>query len=669
MDDGGRGVDYTSHLSDDLLGRVFGFVDSHTGLAQASCVNRHWRSIISHPSLWQQLYLRSFPHSRSSHHGWQAALSASPCAAPSSPACLPTPHATCAAASQPGHSAMHVDPPLLLPPAPPPPSAPGNSTSTGQGQPCPTPTAHPAACPGTGAHWRELFRWKVGVEQRWEAGQRWSCAVMEGHRAWVNAVKLTPHSGRVVSGGADHLVMLWGRDGQAAAVLRGHQAGVWSLDASEARVLSGGMDSRLMVWDMAQGRLQQELGQVPAQALSADTFTSVQLLPGEQQVLSSSMRGALALWDLRCGRQVVSLDIQGPAGTRYPQQSSSAADSTQGGGLGAAEERGRGRAARLRSSGHAAYCARCLDQLVVASGEFGRLHLYDLRAAAKLSRLTAHDPEGSVFCLALNPQGQLLSGGSDALVKRWELAGLAAGLEDPDLSHLRSPAAAAAELQHSCPHSSGSSGLRRDLLDPAPLQPGWPRSPLTAVGAGHSSQVFSVALSAEGRGLSASEDASVRVWSPGRGQAGTGWPDRPAALRPSLVFVPSLDPGQHQLATMRLRGPRPPSPPAGPSQARGSQGGRGPGAPGADNGAAGSQAQTAGREGGGAPRAEAGAGQCQLVSLQGCAQHGCDIGCETLFVVGGRDSLVRLYSVDTQEGAAAEQEGEGEGEGGLSDWE
>jgi hypothetical protein len=62
-----------------------------------------------------------------------------------------------------------------------------------------------------------------------------------------------------------------------------------------------------------------------------------------------------------------------------------------------------------RGSGHAAYCARAEGNAVVVGAEMGRVHVYDMRTASKVARVTAHAEAGTVFSLAVTP-GRLLTG-------------------------------------------------------------------------------------------------------------------------------------------------------------------------------------------------------------------------------------------------------------------
>jgi hypothetical protein len=121
-----------------------------------------------------------------------------------------------------------------------------------------------------------------------------------------------------------------------------------------------------------------------------------------------------------------------------------------------------------------------------AGDSFGRLHVYDLRMAAKLARVQAHRAQHAAFTLAVAPQGRLASGvcpsvtcpagcqgeaakvacllmtglhaagGLDGAVKLWDVAALARAPPDHDFStaalhappshEVRVPAAAAPAL-------------------------------------------------------------------------------------------------------------------------------------------------------------------------------------------------------------------------------
>ncbi len=114
------------------------------------------------------------------------------------------------------------------------------------------------------------------------------------------SVGWSPDGTRLLSGGPDGTVWLWGARGRELAVLEGHKGPVlsvgWSPDG--ARLLSGGDDGTVRLWEAASGRelavLEGHKGRV----------LSVGWSPDGARLLSGGGDGTVRLWEAASGREL-----------------------------------------------------------------------------------------------------------------------------------------------------------------------------------------------------------------------------------------------------------------------------------------------------------------------------------------------------------------------------
>ena len=123
---------------------------------------------------------------------------------------------------------------------------------------------HVAAYGGRG----DVVIWR---RDRWSRPER----AFKAHRGDINTLAYGP-DGRLITGGTDRTVRIWGPRGGAPLILRGHEdeitTAVFSSDG--ARVLTSSQDSTLRLWDARSGAelavLQSDQGEIYDAALSAD---------------------------------------------------------------------------------------------------------------------------------------------------------------------------------------------------------------------------------------------------------------------------------------------------------------------------------------------------------------------------------------------------------------
>jgi WD repeat-containing protein 48 len=211
-----------------------------------------------------------------------------------------------------------------------------------------------------------------GVVRAWDAaGASEPCAAFEEHADWVNDVLLVQAGERLVSASSDTTLKVWNAADPRFSLrtLDEHDDYVKALaPLADGAVVSGALDGRVLVWDLATGRVRGECGAEPADRSDGIGFG-------------------------------VALNGSGGAGS--------------GGGGG-----GGGRA---RSS---VYClASCTDPQAscVVTGSTDRvITVYDARSGQTVVRLRGH--ADTIRCLALKHDASLLlSGSSDMTVRLWDV--------------------------------------------------------------------------------------------------------------------------------------------------------------------------------------------------------------------------------------------------------
>jgi WD40 repeat protein len=207
---------------------------------------------------------------------------------------------------------------------------------------------------------------------------------LTGHRDLVQSLAFSP-DGDVLASGAYREVLLWRRprDIKTFNITSAARGGLNALDASAdgATVATGGADGVIRLWAAADGRQVKEL------AGHAGPVTAVRLSADGTQLLSAAADKAVRVWNVTDGTVF--------AQTTVPAEPGAVAWVNGG-------------------------------KQVAAAGADGVIRLWDLphHAGAALDapkELKGHD--GAVTCLAAVPgtPTQLLSGGADATVRRWDL--------------------------------------------------------------------------------------------------------------------------------------------------------------------------------------------------------------------------------------------------------
>ena len=355
----------------------------------------------------------------------------------------------------------------------------------------------------------------------WDIATGKEILTLKGHAERVDSVAFSPDGKRIVSGGFDRMVKVWdiatGKETLTITV-QGRTNGVSSVAFSpDGKRIASGSWKTVNVWDAVTGKetLRENFGDVSSVAFSADgkriisgggsntvkvwdavtgnetltlkghtnNVTSVAFSADGKQIVSGSWDETLKLWDAATGKETLTLK-------GHTAAVSSVAFSPDG------------------------------KRIISGSGD-GFLNVWDAATGQETLTLKAHT--GGVNSVAFSPDGRrVVSGSSDDTVKVWDVAAhqetltlagrwkLSSVAFSPDSQRIVSGSGD----MFAPPLDSGSNDTTVKVWDAATGQ-----ETLTLTLKGHTQQVRSVALSADGKQIaSASADKTVKLWNAATGK-------------------------------------------------------------------------------------------------------------------------------------------------------
>jgi WD40 repeat protein len=117
---------------------------------------------------------------------------------------------------------------------------------------------------------------------------------------WVNAIKYSPQSDKIASGGQDTMINVFSKDGELLIEIKGHDDWVsslcWSKDG--AHIFSGSYDHTIRKWQWVDGK--------EVFVLRGHTYdvTSICISPDERHLVSASLDYSVRIWNLKTNHQV-----------------------------------------------------------------------------------------------------------------------------------------------------------------------------------------------------------------------------------------------------------------------------------------------------------------------------------------------------------------------------
>ena len=290
---------------------------------------------------------------------------------------------------------------------------------------------------------------------------------------------------------------------QAVKVLRGHDDQVFSIASSRsgARLASGSWNGKVLLWDLAAGKVTHTL-----KGHSSGVF-GVDFGPGGKVLASSSWKGKVRLWAADTGAQIREMpgDPKGTRGVRLSPDGKLLLTWGLSSTL-QLREVATGRLVRTLS-GHGQVVVTGIFNaaagLIASGSKDGTVRLWDVATGAQ-RRSLLHPGKSATYGLSFSPGGELLaSAGSDKIVRVWRVA-------TGELVHTFTGHTAAIYGVTFSPDglllASGGSDRTVKLWRVG-------KAARARVSSGHASAVEGVRFTPDGRSLvSVSSDQTVRVW-------------------------------------------------------------------------------------------------------------------------------------------------------------
>jgi WD40 repeat protein len=284
---------------------------------------------------------------------------------------------------------------------------------------------------------------------------------LEGHTGSVTRVVVTPDGRFAVSGANDATVRVWDlEEGIAVSTLRGHGGVITALAACPdgRHVVSGSNDGTLKVWDLWSG------DEVRYLAAHRDAVNAVKVTNDGRYAVSASSDTTLSVWDWRLGIEYHTLGHRG----------------WNAGAEGIAPD---GREGRYFPND-------------------GRVELWDRTARTTIHSFIGH--AGVVDSVALTPDGRLaISGSRDQTLRVWDLE------SGSEVHQLRGHAHQVATVVTT---PNGRFAVSSSL-DKTPKVWDLESGRAVATMSGHTFDIFAIAVTPDSRRvLSGSSDNTVVVW-------------------------------------------------------------------------------------------------------------------------------------------------------------
>ena len=343
--------------------------------------------------------------------------------------------------------------------------------------------------------------------------------LLAGHTNWIRSLAFDDTSRYLASGSSDGAVRIWDLVGHEHRCIDAHEMRIWAVTWLGDRVITASQDQTIKVWDAHGGTLQQVLRGHAARVLALAVGPSGMLLSGGSD-------GTIRVWSVDSPEPLAVLELGSEIASIAVGSRLAAAASTDGRiWMLDLSDRDLRTDSVLTPEGSAVNAVRFSpgEERLVSAHDDGFIRVWDVATGTLLTTLIGHGSR--VTSIEFLDSGTLLSGGEDQTVRRWDaqrwqlqdvLIGKAnhtwsVSFADDRVRTLIS-AHEDCSLRLWSPGPDGRWAIRRTLT-------------------GHGNRIWSVrAARGAAFAVSASEDGHARVWDLERGECFAETGDHHAAV-------------------------------------------------------------------------------------------------------------------------------------------
>ncbi|PBP18398.1 WD repeat domain 5B [Diplocarpon rosae] len=265
-----------------------------------------------------------------------------------------------------------------------------------------------------------------GTVKVWDATNGKHMRTMEGHLAGISTIAWSPDSNTIASGSDDKAIWLWNRStGKPYAVpLLGHHNYVYSLAFSPKgnMLVSGSFDEAVFLWDL---RARRQMKSLPAHS---DPVGGVDFVRDGTLVCSCSTDGLIRVWDTmtgQCLRTLVHEDNAPVTTVRFTPNGRYILAWTLDSCVriwdyvsGTCKKTYQGHVNNKFSLG-GAFGISGTEGFVVSGSEDGNLVFWDVKTKEVIQKVNGHDGVVCWVDTSPHPNGPVVSGGLDGIVRIW----------------------------------------------------------------------------------------------------------------------------------------------------------------------------------------------------------------------------------------------------------
>ncbi len=244
---------------------------------------------------------------------------------------------------------------------------------------------------------------------------------LDQHTDWIRALAFNAESSQLASAGDDHSVQLWNvAEGRPIKSMQHAGRSVRTLTYSPdgAWLAAAGFDARITLYDVQQARTARVLDH------EAEDIRSLVFSPDGSQLASAGRDGRICLWDATQGtlRQEIATAETRWRALCYSPDGSRLAAVGEGPHVRLYDTATGSESLVLPTRPGKAFCATfCGPGLLALGGSDNVIRLWDLQSAQVTQRLVGHT--GSIAAVSWNgTRGMLISGAFDTSVRAWNLS-------------------------------------------------------------------------------------------------------------------------------------------------------------------------------------------------------------------------------------------------------